>query len=188
MSGAAASTADDAIGPDLTLSVPYKMRNTMIRTLFIGVLAGATLAASLPAMAAEPGADAQMTNSPSMSAEQEVLAIEDAWVNAEIQRDEATLRRVLDDRFTFNHGNGTTTGKEEAIAGVLKWNLIGQTITERSVLMDGDTAIIFGTANFVFPAEGTDSGKSAGRYTSVYVRRDGTWRALALHMSARAPN
>ena len=122
-----------------------------------------------------------------MTVEQQVLAVEDAWVNAEIGRDEATLRRVLDDRFTLNHGNGTTTGKEEVIAGVLGWKLITETITERSVLVDGDTAVVFGTANFVFPAEGADDGKSAGRYTAVYVRRDGAWRALALHMSARAP-
>jgi ketosteroid isomerase-like protein len=159
----------------------------MLKSSLIGVIAAATLAASLPTIAADPGAETATTSPASMSAQQQVIAVEDAWVNAEIRRDEAALRRVLDDRFTFNHGNGTTTGKEEAIAGVLKWNLIGETITERSVLVDGDTAIVFGTANFVFPAEGADDGKSAGRYTAVYVRRDGGWRALALHMSARAP-
>jgi hypothetical protein len=159
----------------------------MLKSSLIGVIAAATLAASLPTLAADPGAETATASPTSMSAQQQVIAVEDAWVNAEIQRDEAALRRLLDDRFTFNHGNGTTTGKEEAIAGVLKWNLIGETITERSVLVDGDTAIVFGTANFVFPAEGADGGKSAGRYTAVYVRREAGWRALALHMSARAP-
>jgi hypothetical protein len=153
----------------------------------IGAIAAAILAASQPAAAAGIAAEAEVTDPASMTAQQQVLAVEDEWVDAEIRRDEATLRRVLDERFTLNHGNGTTTGKEEAIAGVLKWNLIAETITERSVLVDGDTAVVFGTANFVFPAEGTDSGKSAGRYTTVYVKRDGSWRALALHMSARAP-
>jgi ketosteroid isomerase-like protein len=159
----------------------------MLKSSFIGVIAAATLAVSLPTMAADPGAETAMMSPDAVSVQQQVVAVEDAWVDAEIRRDEATLRRVLDDRFTFNHGNGTTTGKAEAIADVLKWNLIGETITERSVLVEGDTAIVFGTANFVFPAEGEDSGKSAGRYTAVYVKRDGSWRALALHMSARAP-
>jgi hypothetical protein len=159
----------------------------MIRTSCFGVIAAAILAASLPAAAAGTAAEAKGTNPASMTAEQQVLAVEDEWVNAEIKRDEATLRRVLDERFTLNHGNGTTTGKDEAIAGVLKWKLITETITERSVLVDGDTAIVFGTANFVFPADGADSGQSAARYTTVYVKRDGSWRALALHMSARAP-
>jgi ketosteroid isomerase-like protein len=145
------------------------------------------LAAACPALGAETIAEADMADAVTAGEAQQVIAAEDAWVRAEIERDEAALRRLLDDRFTLNHGNGTTTGKEEAIAGVLKWKLITQTITERSVLVDGDTAIVFGTANFVFPAEGADSGKSAGRYTAVYVRRDGAWRALALHMSARAP-
>ena len=159
----------------------------MIRISCIGAIAAAILAASQPAAAAGAATEAEATDPASMTPQQQVLAAEDEWVDAEIRRDEATLRRVLDERFTLNHGNGTTTGKEEAIAGVLKWNLITETITERSVLVDGDTAVVFGTANFVFPAEGTDSGKSAGRYTAVYVKRDGSWRALALHMSARAP-
>ena len=159
----------------------------MIRTSCIGAVAAAILAASQPAAGAGTAAEAEVTSPASVTAQQQVLAVEDEWVDAEIRRDEATLRRVLDGRFTLNHGNGTTTGKEEAIAGVLEWNLITETITERSVLVDGDTAVVFGTANFVFPAEGTNSGKSAARYMTVYVKRDGGWRALALHMSARAP-
>ena len=159
----------------------------MIRTSCTGAVAAAILAAAQPAAAAGTAAEAEVADPASTTAQQQVLAVEDEWVDAEIRRDEATLRRVLDERFTLNHGNGTTTGKEEAIAGVLKWNLITETITERSVLVDGDTAVVFGTANFVFPAEGTNSGTSAARYMTVYVRRDGGWRALALHMSARAP-
>jgi len=159
----------------------------MIRTSCAGAVAAAILAASQPAAAAGTAAEAEVADPASTTAQQQVLAVEDEWVDAEIRRDEATLRRVLDERFTLNHGNGTTTGKEEAIAGVLEWNLITETITERSVLVDGDTAVVFGTANFVFPAEGTNSGTSAARYMTVYVRRDGGWRALALHMSARAP-
>lgn len=159
----------------------------MPRSSFIGVIAAVAFAASCPALGAETVAGADMAGAVTAGEEQQVIAAEDEWVRAEIERDEATLRRVLDERFTFNRSNGTTTGKEEAIAGVLGWKLITQTITERTVLVDGDTAIVFGTANFVFPAEGTETGRSAARYTAVYVKRQGQWRALALHMSARAP-
>ncbi|MBK7080549.1 MAG: nuclear transport factor 2 family protein [Betaproteobacteria bacterium] len=43
-----------------------------------------------------------------------VLAAEDEYVAAEVGRDEATLRRLVDDRFLFNTSRGTTTGKEGA--------------------------------------------------------------------------
>ncbi len=112
-----------------------------------------------------------------------VYQAEDDWINAEITRDEATLRRVIDDRFVFNSSNGETSGKEDLIATVLDWNMTGQTITERSILVDDDTAVIFGTTELRFAVTGADDHKSLLRYTSTYKKRDGQWRAIALHMS-----
>jgi hypothetical protein len=42
-----------------------------------------------------------------------VLAAEDAYVAAEVSRDESALRRLVDDKFVFNAANGSTSGKEE---------------------------------------------------------------------------
>ena len=69
-----------------------------------------------------------MSNAPGLQAEEmRVLAAEDEYVAAEVSRDEATLRRLVDDRFLFNTSRGTTTGKEELIQGVMKMNMVGQT-------------------------------------------------------------
>jgi ketosteroid isomerase-like protein len=62
--------------------------------------------------------------------------------------------------------------------------MVSQTITDRTVVVDGDMAIVFGTANFRFAVEGKDDEVSAGRYTTAYIKRDGRWRALALQMTA----
>lgn len=121
------------------------------------------------------------------SEEEAVLAAEDAWIGAEISRDEATLRRVIDDRFVANSNNGETSGKESLIGSVLGWNMTGQSITERSVLVDGDTAVIFGTTELRFASPDGEETKSLLRYTTTYVKRDGQWRALALHMARRSP-
>jgi ketosteroid isomerase-like protein len=115
-----------------------------------------------------------------------VYQAEDDWINAEISRDEATLRRVIDDRFVFNSSSGETSGKEDLIAAVLDWHMTGQTITERSILVDGDAAVIFGTTELRFAVTGADDHKSLLRYTSTYKKRDGQWRAIALHMSKYA--
>ena len=117
---------------------------------------------------------------------QRVFATEDAYVAAEVSRDEAALRRMVDDRFVFNSSNGTTTGKEDLIAEVLKMDMIGQTIRERSVLVDGNIAIVFGTADLKFAGPDNTESLSSLRYTSTYVNRQGQWRMLALQMQQRA--
>ncbi len=118
--------------------------------------------------------------------EREVLAAEDAYVAAEVKRDEAALRRVIDDAFVYNSSAGTTSGKEALIQNVLQMTMVGQTLRERTVRMEGSFALVFGTADICFGGpDGTES-LSSLRYTSVYVRRDEAWRMLALQMQARA--
>lgn len=119
--------------------------------------------------------------------EKAVLAADDDWVRAEIAHDEATLRRVLDDQFVFNSNAGHTSGKEGLIKNILAGNMKDQTITERSVLVDGDTAVVFGTAELRFGSPGQEETVSLLRYTATYVKRGEKWRALALHMAKRTP-
>jgi len=123
----------------------------------------------------------------SESEEQRVLAAEDAYVAAEVARDEAALRRLVDDAFANNSATGTTAGKEELIRNVLNLNMTDQTISERSVMIQGDIAIIFGTSELHFQDPGEAERISRLRYTSVYVKRGEDWRMLALQMQPRAP-
>ena len=71
------------------------------------------------------------------------------------------------------------------IQGVLASKMSGQNISERSVLVDGDVAMIFGTAEFLYAVPDGEDATSLARYTSVYVKRDGQWRAIGLHMASR---
>jgi ketosteroid isomerase-like protein len=130
-----------------------------------------------------------MTASSALQAEeQRVLANEDDYVLAEVNRDEATLRRMIDDRFVFNSSAGKTSNKEELIQNVLKMAMVGQTLRERSVLIEGDIAFIFGTADIRFAVPGKDGSVSSFRYTSTYVKRQGQWRMIALQMQQRSSN
>jgi len=116
-----------------------------------------------------------------------VLAIEDAYVAAELARDGAALRRLVDDRFVFNAGDGTTSGKDALIENVLAMHMVGQTVSERSVLVEDHLALVFGTTEMRFAAPGEPETTSTLRYTATYVRREGAWRLLALQMQRRAP-
>lgn len=117
--------------------------------------------------------------------EQIVLAVEDEYVIAEVTRDEATLRRLIDERFVFNSSKGTTKGKEELIQSVLNMAMVGQTLRERSVVIEDDIALIFGTTDLRFEVPGKELSVSSLRYTSTYVKRQGQWRMLALQMQKR---
>jgi ketosteroid isomerase-like protein/quercetin dioxygenase-like cupin family protein len=114
-----------------------------------------------------------------------VLALEDEWVEAEANRDEPTLHRVLDDEFTFNSNNGETSGKEAMIESVLGASITGQTITERTVSVSGSSAMIFGTTVIRYDTPDGEASMPALRYTAVYVKRGGRWRAIALQMTER---
>ncbi len=114
-----------------------------------------------------------------------VLAVEDAYIAAELARDDMALRRILHDAFVLNRSDGTTNDKEALITSVLSLNMIGQTITERTVLVQGDVAIVCATTELTFASATSEPRVSRLRYTSTYQNRDGAWRMLALHMSAR---
>lgn len=79
--------------------------------------------------------------------ERRVLATEDDYVAAEVAADVDTLRRILDGRFVFNRSDGTTTGKDALIRAVLGMEMTAQILRERSVLIEGDTALVFGTTD-----------------------------------------
>lgn len=128
---------------------------------------------------AEPGAGL-------MTEEEQVAAVEDQWLAAEVAHDEAFLRRVMDDRYTVNRRNGTTLGKEEYIAGILGGVMVDVWASERTVLVDGDTAVTFATVNVVDEGVDPNAPPRSSRYTLVYVKRDGQWRAIAFHISERS--
>ena len=129
-----------------------------------------------------------MTSSSAQQVEEmRVLATEDEYVEAEVSRNEGALRRLVDDKFQYNTSGGTTTGKEELIQRLLKMNMIGQTITERSVLLEGSAALVFGTAEIRFASPGKPESTSTLRYTATYINRQGQGRMLALQMHQRRP-
>jgi ketosteroid isomerase-like protein len=65
--------------------------------------------------------------------------------------------------------------------------MVGQTINERSVLIEGEVALVFGTAEIRFANSGKPESTATLRYTATSVDRQGQWRMLALQMQHRAP-
>lgn len=128
-----------------------------------------------------PTGNGQATTSDTVEGQQ-VLAAEDAYVIAELTRNESALQRIVDDRFIMNGNDGTTSNKAALIRNVLSMNMLSQKLTDRTVVLEDDVALIFGTTELRLAPPGGDERISVLRYTSTYIRRQGEWRMLALHM------
>ena len=121
-------------------------------------------------------------------ARQQLLALGKEGVAAEVKHDAATLQRLLDDKFVATFGGGKPYDKATFIKILTDGPADpteSQTLTDESVIVDDDTAVVIGTDTY----QGTESGvltTKVYRYTMTFVYRHGHWLALAEHL-ARVP-
>jgi steroid delta-isomerase-like uncharacterized protein len=134
-------------------------------------------------------ANSTLSDDDRSAAKQQVLNLEREWVDAEIKHDAATLRRILDDKFVASFGAEKPYDKEAFIKGIVRGDVDpteSQTLTDRTVIVDGDTAVVVGTDTL----RGTRNGApytEVGRYTVTYIHRNGQWVALAEHLVEAPP-
>ena len=106
------------------------------------------------------------------------------WVTAENEHDAAALERILDDQFISTFAAGKPTRKKAFIASLTKGKADPrqtQSLTDETIVVDGDTAILVGTDTF----HRTDHAEPDGlalRYTITCVRKNDRWVAIAEHI------
>jgi hypothetical protein len=114
-----------------------------------------------------------------------VLDLGKEWVAAEIKHDASTLRRILDDKFIASFDGKQPYDKDAFIKLIVAGDVDpteSQTLTDETVVIDQDTAVVVGTDT----VRGTENGAAytvAYRYTVTYIRRLGQWLALAEHLA-----
>ncbi len=117
-------------------------------------------------------------------AKQQVLDLGKEWVAAEVKHDATTLQRILDDKFVASFGVKKPYDKEGFINAIVSDDVDpteSQTLTDETVVIDDDTAVVVGTDT----VRGTDKGAAytvVYRYTVTYIHRHGQWLALAEHL------
>jgi hypothetical protein len=154
-----------------------------MKSLLPELVAACALASST--LASEPGASGM----PATETERQVSKLEQEWVTAEIHRDAAVLRRILDDRFVATFGAEKPIDKEafiKAITGDPTDVMQSQDLTDETHLVDRDTAVTVGTDTI----RGTTDGKpytAVYKFTTVYIKRGGRWLALAEHIVQAPP-
>lgn len=147
-------------------------------------MAPALLIAVLAALTFSSAAAAAKPSQQSRALEQQLRAIEFEWDDAVVKRDAKALDRLLADDFRLIWIDGTVSNKAELIAGVTNRKAVIDPFSTEDVEVRiyGDTAIL--TGRFTQTARlGTRSETNSFRYTDVYVRRKGQWRAVSAHAS-----
>lgn len=63
-------------------------------------------------------------------------------IRAEIGHDEATIRRILDERFLFVGGTEAPGGTDDFVAMIMQGYMSTEEMSDRHILVDGDTAVV----------------------------------------------
>ena len=144
-------------------------------------LCGITASKVLPPYHFSSAADTQ--------AEQEVLSVERAYIAAHLQRDTATLDRLLTDDFTFSRPYGSVSDKAQRLALVSDPDFAFTDIeTENpSVTVDGDRAYISGQARVHMRYGGgcmhNEIVSPWYAYTRTLEQHEGRWQVASVRIN-----
>jgi ketosteroid isomerase-like protein len=124
------------------------------------------------------GADAQADS----QAETELIALQNAWAKARIERNVGFLERLYAKEFWITSMNGSVVTRAEDIGVFASGDMKPETIIDddMKVAVYGDFAIVTGREKLKGTYKGF-AGDFVQRFTNVYVRRDGRWQMVTHH-------
>ncbi|MGA8205483.1 MAG: nuclear transport factor 2 family protein [Woeseiaceae bacterium] len=113
-------------------------------------------------------ADTSTQTAAGPSREAQIIALDDAWVDAEVHGDRAALERILHEDFLVTYASGRTVDRTTFIDGILKARLAPFTVIHKTIRVHGDTALIIDVS---------EDGKT--KFTWIAIKRDGQWRVIS---------
>lgn len=113
-------------------------------------------------------ADDALESAPVSAAEAELIALDEAWIDAEVRGDRAALERILHEQFLATYPSGRTVDRATFIDDVLKNDIAPFVVIHESIRVHGDTALIIDVS---------ESGNT--KYTWVAVKTSGQWRVIS---------
>jgi len=109
-----------------------------------------------------------------------VLALENAWNQAELHHDAGAADAILEETFISVDHHGHLQTKAQYIADLKDTSFHPEQIsnTDTSIYLYGNTAIV----TSAYRTKGTDNGKPFvhhGRFTDTWVNLNGKWKCVA---------
>ena len=147
----------------------------MHKSLLVTILLTAAAIAALAQMTAR-------APEPNESAEQAVLQVTHAWLDADERQDRAALDKIIADDFVGTAPRGRTVNKQDIIPeeGTTGGHGLSINAQDVKVRIFGDTAIVTGRG---VPKTQEREKRPELRFTVVFVKRADRWQMVAAHLS-----
>ena len=102
------------------------------------------------------------------SQESELIALSNAWIDAEVHHDKAALERLLDERFVVTFSSGKTVDRPAFVDLIVNTEIKPFEVLNEVVNIHGDAALVISTT--------TDH---TTKFTWVAVKKEGQWRVIS---------
>lgn len=102
------------------------------------------------------------------SSETELIALDDAWIDAEVAGDRDALERILHEDFLATFASGRTIDRATFIDLIVDNPPAPFSVTHETIRVHGDTALVIDVS---------EDGKT--KYTWIATKRDGRWRVIS---------
>ena len=174
----------------MEVRLPRVLRRTVtmkrIRAILgIGILAaGVWSCTSAPEKKDTSSTAVAATPASTENVEQVITGLEKDWTTAIVNKDTATLDKLLADKFVGTSPTAHTYSKTDAIDDLKNGTYVVTVmdLDELSVNVFGNTAIAFASQEEKSKYDGKDT-SGHYHYTDVWVKTDGKWQAVASHGS-----
>lgn len=115
-------------------------------------------------------------------AEQEVLSVEQEYLDANVRRDSAALDRILADDFTFRHDGRYVTTKADRLALMENpdFSFLSIDTDDVKVNVNGDQAVVTGEAVVRGRYQEREFLSPLYRYRRLYEKRQGGWQIVSV--------
>jgi len=130
------------------------------------------------------GVLAQSANDDTRSRENQLIALERLWNEAQVSRDANALARMIGDKFVNTEWDGEVSERGKFLADIAdpRFKVNALNIQDVKVILYNDTAVVAG----IYHTKGTYLGKPyehVGRFTDTWVLPDARWQCVASHTS-----
>src|SRR5262245_4476441 len=105
---------------------------------------------------------------PTSAAERELAALDQAWIDAEVQHDRAALEQILDEKCIVTFASGKSVDRATFIAGILGREIKPFEVLHEDMKVHGDTAVVIDTTL-----------DQQTKFIWIAIKKSGHWRVIS---------
>lgn len=123
-----------------------------------------------------------LAQTPQSDAETKILALENAWNQAQIHHDASALGTLLPETFVYTDYDGTVMTRAQFLADLKDPNYVATLVANENehVFTYDNAAVVTGTYHTKGKYKGAPF-EHWGRFTDMWVRQNGLWVCVASH-------